>query len=78
MWRQIDQKNGAEHHPVRGRGRVRGGQAGAGPHRASGSLTEAASPVRMHLVLWMAATLWAFSGVLAGVLAPTVSMVTGH
>lgn len=32
----------------------------------------------MHLVLWMAATLWTFSCVLTGMLAPTVSMVTSQ
>lgn len=32
----------------------------------------------MHLVLWVAATLGAISSVLTGVLAPTVSMVTGQ
>lgn len=38
----------------------------------------AASPICVYLVLGMAATRWAFSSVLAGVLAPTVSMVTGQ
>lgn len=37
-----------------------------------------APPICVHLVLWMAATLWAFSCVFTGVLAPTVSMVTGQ
>lgn len=32
----------------------------------------------MYLVPWMAATLWAVSCVLTGVLAPTISMVTGQ
>lgn len=32
----------------------------------------------MYLILWMAATLWAVSRVLTGVLAPTISMVTGQ
>lgn len=41
-------------------------------------LLKAAPPICVHLVLWMAATLWAFSRVLTGVLAPTVSMVTGQ
>lgn len=32
----------------------------------------------MHLVLWMAAALWAVSCIFTGVLAPTVPMVTGQ
>lgn len=48
------------------------------PQCGGSPLTEAAPPIGVHLVLWMAATLWAFSRVLTGVLAPTVSMVTGH
>lgn len=64
---------------VRVRVRVRDGQAGIDPHPVWGSpLTQAAPPIGVHLVLWMAAALWAFSCVLTGVLAPTVSMVTSH
>lgn len=39
---------------------------------------KAAPPICVHLVLWMAAALWAVSCIFTGVLAPTVPMVTGQ
>lgn len=51
------------------------------PHPRRGPmspLTQTAPPIYMHLVLWVAATFWTFSCILTGVLAPPVSMVTGH
>lgn len=41
-------------------------------------MLEAAPSICVHLVPWVAAALWAFGGVLAGVLAPTIPMVTGQ
>lgn len=41
-------------------------------------MLKTAPPIRVQLVLWVAATLWAFSCVFTGVLAPTVPMVTGQ
>lgn len=55
-------------------------RCGVALHHLQGNVLslEAAPPIRVHLVLRMAAALWAFSSVLTGVLASTVSMVTGQ
>lgn len=48
-------------------------------HLQGGVLSLKAAPsICVHLVLGMAATLWTFSCILTGVLAPTVSMVTSQ